>query len=729
MRQLTRRRLASVLALLMTLPGPAFATGVTRVPVMGEARLAASFALPQLGASAIGAPAQTLSPVALTSPLATPSAASVLPAASVSAAAKATLEGAARQAATITPKSSGRESKERAGGAFEGASERRGAALDVAGAEGAGPAPLPPSEKAGTPGGNSPADPKTAFLAAIRGAAAPGTTVTYATVKKIGEGLGLDDQKTGTLFTELLQEGHLAMRDNKDTVYFSFRARAEAAANAPASEHAADVLASGAVALMNSANLADHARAVAQADRAVAAYEEASQAGQPLPQLEEAKVLRANAMLEFFSGFLGAHRKDLESLKSLTPKLTERVADLAEALAWLKTATYQAGSVPPMTEHLHRKLVALVASLDPLEEDGSVAKGDVADGYIAALLLLEQFDPRDFLHEGPTSKAPAPEGSWTPSGQQTEAFATEIRAHASAGETVAPETITRAGKALGLDASQINAVLFALAARGELLVLANGKAIYFDLMSQAASDRDGVWNLHNEAIDAIKLLNAPDAASHLRAVARLDAVLKKYSARKSLRPESKALEQVSIALGNAKLEAITSSLRRQEKTLRGDQLDAVRLCLSLLSNVYYAAERRQNIGSDLAAGLEAAATRRVLQEAADGKKDDELARGAELTRAFIENLKFSKRGKHSTWVRVLKKPAKNPASGPKDVRGGSLDSIESLKAKMKAIGMPSTRWMTYGGRIGAPVPASTTLAETYGKRAPRHGSSRNGPLA
>ncbi len=688
MRRFTRRCLAAALALSMAAPGPAFATGVARVPVAGEAGLTMSLALPRLEAPATNTPPLTASAAGLTPSLLTaPTAAQA-----ATPDPRAALAGAARQTVTLTPTSSGSESKAQAGRAFEGASERRAAAFDVAGSESSGPKALPRSEKTAPPGGNAPPDAKAGLLAGIRNETAPGTIATYAKVGEIGARLGLDPEKTGTLFTELLQEGHLAMRDNKDTVYFSFRARVDAPAHAPAPEHAADVLASNAVALLNSANPADHARAVAQADRAVAAYEKAGQPGQTLPQLEEAKVLRANAMLEFFSGFLGAHKKDLESLKTLTPKLTERVADLAEALAWLKTATYQAGYVPPMPARVHRKLVALVDSLDPLKKDGRPAEDEVADGYIAALLLLEQFDARDFLYEGPTSKTPAPEESWTPSGQQTAAFAAQIRAHTSAGETVAPETLTRAGKALGLDMPQMNAAIFALAARGELLVLANGKVVYFDLIEQAGNSSDNIWELHNEAIDAIKLANAPDAASHLRAVARLDAVFKKYSAHKGLSPKSKALEQVSIALGNAKLEAITSSLRLYEKTLGSslskDPLDVVRLCLSLLSNVHYAAERRQNIGADLAAGLDAVATLEVLRKAVGDKKDAELARGAELTRAFIENLKFSKRGNRSTWVRVLKKPAEHRAADPKDGRGGSLDSIEALQAKMKAIGMP-----------------------------------------
>ena len=120
-----------------------------------------------------------------------------------------------------------------------------------------------------------------------------------------------------TLFVKLIRAGYLAIRDNHDAVYFSFRARAEAAERIPAPERTADILAGKAVLLMNSSDSADHARAVAKADRAVTAYENIGlRTRKPLPQLEEARVLRANAMLEFLSYLLGAHKKELENRES-----------------------------------------------------------------------------------------------------------------------------------------------------------------------------------------------------------------------------------------------------------------------------------------------------------------------------------------------------------------------------------------------------------------------------
>ncbi|MDD5305591.1 MAG: hypothetical protein PHS14_21030, partial [Elusimicrobia bacterium] len=507
MSNLSRRCLATAIALLMAAPTPVLAAGVARVSIAGEAGLAPPIALPVLGGPSVSAPSFLLSPASLTpSLIPAPSMPSALvPVAlqpAVAAAAKAAkpdpraaLNGAAALAAQLTPKMGGAESKEQSGRAFEGSSQRRPAASGVAGSEGNGPESLPLSGKsapsvktipplpiarpilgsrvralwpavmnaavaaltaillykfgspaagllpilglAGTLGWSPSPGAKAAFLAGIRNAAAPGTVVAYAKVGEIGARLGLDADKAGALFTELLQEGHLAIRDNRDAVYFSFRARAEAADQPSSLEHAADVLASNAAVLMNSGSSSDHARAVAKADRAVAAYDDAGrEAGKPLPQLEEAKVLRANAMLEFVTGLLAAHKRGLESRAPLTPKLTQRAADLAEALGWLDTATYQAGHVPPMPESVHRKLVALVGSINPQAEDGSGAAGEVADGYIAALDLLEKYDPRDFLYEGPSSKAPAPEGSWKPSEEQTDAFAAEVRSRAAAGETV-----------------------------------------------------------------------------------------------------------------------------------------------------------------------------------------------------------------------------------------------------------------------------------------------------
>ncbi len=688
----------TTVALALAAPGPAFAQ-VVRVSVSGEAGLGAVSAAPVLTPPSFSAPFLSLTPSVLTpSLLAAQPIVPVALQAAVPAAAKATLDGAARQAAKLTPKSGGAESKAQAGRAFEGTAERRAESATVAGSVSAGPAaltrsgktelsvktipPLPLSRPsfgararnlwpvalntavaaaaafliykfgssaagilpmlglAGTlawspsPGG------KAAFLAGIRNATAPGTIISYAKVGEIGARLGLDADKAGALFTELLQDGHLAIRDNRDAVYFSFRARAEAPASAPALERAADALASNAAVLINSSDSADHARAVAKADRAVTTYENAGrEAGAPLPQLEEAKVLRANAMLEFVSGLLSAHKKNLEGRESLTPKLTERVADLGEALAWLQTATYQTGHVPPMPAHIHRKLVALVGSINPQTPAGAAAD-EVADGYIAALDLLEHFNPRDFLYEGP-SKIFTQDGSWAPSDKQTESFSAELRSRTSAGATVTRETIMRAGKALDLDTAQMNATLSVLAARGEVLILANGSVVYFDLRDQAATDRDGLWDLHNEAVAAITLVNAPGFPDHLRAVARLDAVHHRYfDARKSLSTEAKAYEQVLIALANAKLEVAADVVRHQEKTLEADDAkrDGILQAQAWLAHAYYSAERRQRIGGDSLKALNAAASLAAFRDALETKAEPLITKGVMLTRQFLSGL-------------------------------------------------------------------------------------------
>jgi endopeptidase La len=731
MRLIARAVLA---AFLVSLPGSGEVWAqVSRAAVAGEAGLAPTLALPSLGAPAVSAPSLLLSPALLApSPLAPSAAAPVALQAVVAAAAKgekpaarATLAVAAAQIAKLTPKTGAADSKEQAGRAFEGGAERRPSSSEVSGFAGAGPEALPRSGKsapavktipplpvarptlgsrarklwpialtaaavaltsfilykfgqpaagllpflglAGTLWTPSPGA-KAAFLDGIKGAAAPGTIVSYAKVGELGARLGFDADQAGALFTELLQEGHLAIRDNRDAVYYTFRTRAEAPGTASALEHAGDVFASNAAVLMNSANAADHARSVAKADLAVAAYEKAGlAAGKPLPQLEEAKALRANAMLEFFTGLLTAHKNDLDGRENPTPKLAARAADAGEALAWLKTATYEAGRVPPMPEGVHRKLVALIGSLNPQEEDGQGAAGQVADGYIAALDLLEKYDPRDFLYAGP-SKEPSPEGSWKPDDKQTAAFAAEVRSRTSAGATVTRETMMRAGRSLDLDAAGINAAVSALAAQGQVMILANGSVVYFDLREQASDDEDGIWDLHNEAFDAIKLANAPDAASHLRAVSRLDAVLGRYFSEAG---KSRAIEQVSIALANAKLEAIASALRPREKSA------AVEASLSFLAKAYYSAERRQDISAEVAKALEEAATLDALRTPIGSKKDAELERGANLTREFLVGMKA---GGGSNRAPKAPRPGKDR----------SLASLEDLQAKTKALGMPES---------------------------------------
>ncbi|MCR4295137.1 MAG: hypothetical protein NUW21_06355, partial [Elusimicrobia bacterium] len=390
-----------------------------------------------------------------------------------------------------------------------------------------------------------------------------------------------------------------------------------------------------AVVLMNGGSSSDHARAVAKAERAVAAFEAAAS-----PRLEEAKVLRANAALEFVSGLLSAHQKDLESRDPLPLPLAKRAMDVAEVRDWLQTATYRTGKVPAMPKGIHAKLVALVGSINPQTEAGSAIADEAADGYIAALDLLEKFDPRDFLYEG-AAKGPAPEGAWKPGAEMLESFAAEIRARTPAGETLPRETIMRAGRALDLDTEKMAAAVAAMAERGELLVLANGKVVFFDLRDQARDDRDGLWDLHNEAVEAIVLLNRSGLENHLRAVARLDALHQRYfDARKSLSVEAKAYQQVLIALANAKLEAAADVVRHQAEASKGDEarLAGLRAAQAWLDHAYYSAERRQRITTASQKALNAAASLSAFRDALGGRTEPLVTQGVMKTRHFLGDM-------------------------------------------------------------------------------------------
>ena len=701
-----RRIPALVLAFAMAAPGPAFAQAVVLAP--GEAGLGAMSAVPTVSYPSVAAPSISLVPSLLTpsliaAPSLVPAAATfavpealklVLPAALKSElpAPRAALDGAAAHAAKMTPNSGAADSKETAGRAFEGSTERKKSSTEVAGNEGSGPSalkrgapfartskitpPIPafrPTLKqrvlnlwptavglgvaavsafilykfgtpaaglmpllgiAGTLGWSPTPGSKSAFLAGIRNAAAPGEVLSYTKVGEIGARLGLDADKAGLLFTELLQDGHLAIRDNRDAIFFSFKGRTESPSGSEA-VRSADALAVQAVQKMNSGAPVDHAIAVAKADKAVTLYEREGSA-----QLAEAKVLRANATLEFATTLLAAHRRDLEGRESLTPALTARVADLGVVLDWMNTATYQTGHVPPMPEGVHKKLVALLGSLNPGAEKGSASADEVADGYISALDLLEKYDPRDFLYEG-APKGGALQGP-APADKTVEAFAAEVRARTSAGETVTRETMMRAGKALELGARDINAVVSVLAARGELLVMANGKTIYFDLRDQAQGDRDGVWDLHNEAIDAIALVNSSNIQDHLRAVTRLDAVRQKYfDSRKHLSSEAKAYQQVLIALANAKLEAASDVLKHLEKSLSSDdaRLAGVRHAQAWLAHAYYSNERRQRIDAASLKALTDAVSVAAFRDALGAKTEPLITQGVMQVRQFLNGLR------------------------------------------------------------------------------------------
>ncbi|MDD5305635.1 MAG: ATP-dependent Clp protease ATP-binding subunit, partial [Elusimicrobia bacterium] len=198
-----------------------------------------------------------------------------------------------------------------------------------------------------------------------------------------------------------------------------------------------------------------------------------------------------------------------------------------------------------------------------------------------------------------------------------------------------------AGRSLGLDANQMAASVSALAARGEVLVLANGKVVFFDLRDQARSDRDGLWELHNEAIDSIALINQPGLENHLRAVARLDALHHRYfDARKSLSVEAKAYEQVLIALANAKLEAAADVVRLQAEALKGDdaRLAAVRQAQAWLDHAYYSAERRQRITTASHKALNAAASLSAFRDALGGRTEPLITQGVMKTRQFLSDM-------------------------------------------------------------------------------------------
>ncbi|MBI5246708.1 MAG: endopeptidase La [Elusimicrobia bacterium] len=713
------RFLAAAVALAMAAPGPSFAQTLTRVSLPGGTGLATPLAPV---AAPLAAPSLLLAPASLTPSM--PVAPALAPVAAVSvaaAAAKPSLDRAAAQAAKLTPKTGGVQAKSDAAVAFEGTESKPGETTEVAAAESAAPKPLAHAEPsvrtmktippipqvrptlgsrlwnlwpqavslgaaslaafllykfgssgsglmpllmAGTlvgggggngNGGGASSAAKAAFLAGIRGAAAPGTVISYAKIGEIGAKLGFEPEKSGAVFTALVEDGHLAIRANKDAVYHSFHARADA-----------DAL--KAVKLMNSADPADHARAAYWADKAVAAYETAGDAD----ALAEAKALRGNASLEFAEGMLAAHKQELDSRDSLTQPLMKRVLDAEDVLAWLKPATWQSGKTPAMPEGVHKKLVALLGSLNP-----AGASGDFADGYIAALDLFERFDPLDFLYEGPARKGSAP-GSWTPEPKLVESFSAALGASLQAGVTLTREKMGTLGRERGLDGRQIDAVVAALVARGEVIVMTNGAVIYFDLRRQAADDKDGVWDLHNEAVDAIKLVNSTGVRDHLRAVARLDAVRQRYfDIRKNLDSDAKAYQQILIALANAKLEVASDVLTHAEKTLPATdaRLEGIRQARAWLDYAYYSNERRQDADPAALKALNEAVNLGAFREALESKTEPQLTRGVVLVRQFLGGLE-DPAGKKKF----------SPPSSPKD--NNPLASLAALKAKMLAIGMP-----------------------------------------
>ena len=684
----------------VSLPGQARLGVVIAAPLLGTPSGAAPALLlapASLTPSLFAAPAMTPAPLAAAVPVALQP---VLPAA-----AKPALDRAAVQTAKLTPQSGASQSKEAAGKAFEGTAQRRAPAAEVAGSESAGapaldraeaPAPsfksvppIPVSQPtivsrvrnawptllglgvaavsafilykfgspaaglmpflglAGTLGWTPSGGVQAAFMAAIRSAAAPGTVISYTKVGEIGTRLGLDSDKSGASFTGLLEEGHLAIRDNKDVLHFTFKSRTQSPHDRSEPERSADALALEAVLKMNSGAPIDHAISVAKADRAVALYEQiARTSGRPVHQIEEARVLRANATLEFTSSLLRAHLKDLESRQSLPLALVQRAADVAETLEWLKTATYQIGHVPPMPERIHKKIVALIGSLNPATEGSAYAAGDIADGYIAALDLLETYDPRDFLYEGLPNKNSLRARTWSPDPSQRDRFLAEVQGRTEAGTTITRETLIRAGRELNLDSAQINAVIEDLATFGRLILRANGASVLIDFHERAMEDADGMAQTHGEALEAIKILNLPGIQAHLRAVARLDALHQEYfEAAKKRHGAAKDYNQVLIALANAKLEVAEDVLAEAERRLRAQPvettstpLETVLKARAWLSTAHYSMERRQSVSADVHRALTSSLTLSAVRDALDGKADPELTRGVILTKKFFMEL-------------------------------------------------------------------------------------------
>ncbi|MDE2510837.1 MAG: ATP-dependent Clp protease ATP-binding subunit, partial [Elusimicrobia bacterium] len=389
----------------------------------------------------------------------------------------------------------------------------------------------------------------------------------------------------------------------------------------------------------------DHAKGLNAAAAAVAFYEKsAAETGREPEQLAEARVLRANLALEHAGDLLRGHKAALEASRPAGDALrVRRVAAVNEAMAWLATASFEIGRVPPLSRELHAKILEILLSLTPLDEQGR--QGDnLVSAYIEAVDVFERYD----LNAPAGAAAPSPSSD-------ADGMGMFLVKRVMPGERVGEEDVRAAMSTFDWDAPRAQRSLTELARRGHVVIRDNG-IILMTSMPYRQAEPD-LTSALEDAKTSVKLLNSTDPLDHLRAVARLDSVSVRSAQSLRAQPRQDGFHQeIQILLANAVLESAGDVLRGQERALRetlsGERatpadmnraalegrLAETRKGLEWLKTAAYSADRRFEMPPAVAENLYGLLGLRAFSEIVRGKinGDMEVVHGTRLVRAFLQ---------------------------------------------------------------------------------------------
>ncbi|MDX6771220.1 MAG: AAA family ATPase, partial [Elusimicrobiota bacterium] len=507
----------------------------------------------------------------------------------------------------------------------------------------------------GLDGGWTPTPAQTAeFLRRLRADAVNGGRVSWAFVHDAVEAMGLGEERGDALLQALLRDGHLVMRDNSTLLLYSFKTRlARPAGRDPdaTAERAADASAQRAVELLNSGGPLEHLRAVAHAQKAVAAYAALTARGRAEPaQAEEARALRENAILESMGDLLRGHKAALEPRAGESAALWRRLEDANDALAWLGGAAREAGFPLSMPKAVHAKLKGLLDTLSPRDEAGRpVSDDDAVDGYLAILQYLEEHP----VVAGPQTFA-RPLLSERGDPDDAAALGAQLFSRVEPGRRVTASVVKEAAEALDWAPARAGAAVTELARWGWVALLHNGAAILSDLPARAAPNGDDALRpAHQAAVEATRLLSSADARDHLLATARFEDAKTLYAAQRGSAEAARARELASALQADAFLEVAADALRASEKAaldgLAGKRdyvhqgpeelnrrVARAREGLAWLQTACFSVDRRFSVPHGMAAMIRAELTLGAFRESLD-KRGEGAGPGIKLTRAFFDS--------------------------------------------------------------------------------------------
>jgi ATP-dependent Clp protease ATP-binding subunit ClpC len=493
-----------------------------------------------------------------------------------------------------------------------------------------------------------------AALQAISRESPAGTLIPEGSELLVAQSLGLDPARALQTVNALVQRGDIGVRGPGAALRFSFGARVRAGV-AAGPEAEADAAAWKAVQGLNAAGMADHARALLDAARALDLYDRSERAtGRRVEQRAEAKVLRDNLAVEHIGDLLRMLRPQIAARAAGGDEVnTRRLAELDAARAWVDGATFVRGFSPALPRDVRDKLLAILQALNPVDPSGT----GLVDAYVEAFDLIETYDPSRL--DAPASKtAPA---SAAGADANARALGERLLESVEPGAAVPPALIDRLRRELGLDEAAAKNAVRRIAADGWLALRDNGVILRLTLpgrLDDRSPSADALRPALETAAAALRRFNSPNPLDHLRAVAQFkEAEEQLAEARRAGAEAGRLHEELRVLSANAVLEAAGDALRALEGSLhdrltgrRGpaptdeERLEMqsrrtrARATLRELETAYYSSDRLFRLPPETAQRMLALLDLRAFREVISGGAIDEgkqVVVGVRLTRAFV----------------------------------------------------------------------------------------------